>query len=1009
MIDRLDQQFKQGINKEFTTPDRGFPSEAGADTLNIHAREVWSDTIASDPDQAVTDGVAVKHTLLVLDPDPVFGTKSFRTTGYTDFIPDKYGIDYKVKLYDNNDNQIFESEQISGIEWFFDYKTGILSINNPGAYTTPYKITAYRYVGTKGVGSPDTADSIDDGDEKLIDVDFIKKNTNDLVSLPFVNTDDDISLIPKYLLRPNLVIQGASDYYKVASEVENVNSPNPYIWQGPTSSDGVTYTFSKPGIGSATNHINPLENGFTFIAKHTVDSVLSKFTIEMDFFDDDELDYLTGKFEFTKTSVIYTREETPGNYDPPVIIHEFSNPEETLLFNKIKFELYEELPGNPGTLWNCRILYNDEIILDDVNYRIYVDSQALILSKFSIRDSAIYFPQNGTDPKLKGELIVSEFRDDSGDPATVGQDLEGIVFSFWSVALPYDTDSGNTVTLGEINGISGNPEVNFQNAELIKFTGAVGSPDSGDYSDGAIFDLESTENISNTIKLLNELIRNSSPSSIQEFNSSLTLLPNIIDKFSHYNGKQPSGKDPLFYAVYAPGAEVNYYYTSGPRFYYKLEPFLCGYLGQDVDDEYVVEKKWFGDSTWSEHGSLTISGSESENIWRVQEFLSDISSLPEHGTSNIGGYFRIKNKTKDITSQEVYFILQGDNQSPAVPSYSVQPTLTEESPVVTYLSGVPYYGQGSSFRVNGTVNDLFDPLYVDNHLEIIGNIDFTENPDMWENFNPFIDNDLSLDTIPAYNESYSINKVIELDDDLYDIREIPYRTQKTELRLAAYKPGRFFAGSENLYPNVSNLIELDYYINTFSQDSTDLIEYFHDENYRVKNVSGDAWISSDSLTNQDTIVVPEAMGVTGLMPEYSGPIGSNYFRKFISDKNSSTGKIKVRFFETVGSLDQVRKWVGVDSQSWRIKFSKGYDRDLWYDPVANFGDLDSGVFEVGDIYGCRISDITQDDTLKEITLSWTLPNATNEVFNIGDVMLIHFDQINGQNTAAITKIEVIFE
>jgi hypothetical protein len=47
-------------------------------------------------------------------------------------------------LFDNAGNQIFPTD---AIDWFFDYVTGILFVQDPGGYSTPYKITVYQYTG----------------------------------------------------------------------------------------------------------------------------------------------------------------------------------------------------------------------------------------------------------------------------------------------------------------------------------------------------------------------------------------------------------------------------------------------------------------------------------------------------------------------------------------------------------------------------------------------------------------------------------------------------------------------------------------------------------------------------------------------------------------------------------------------------------------------------------------------------------------------------------------------
>lgn len=165
-ISKIDKSFKTLINREFANPQRAFYNEFGASTLNINDGEVWNSDINTNPSTAVANEIALKYDQFTLSPLLGFENSTFYLasgSGFTpgttidrstinpdllqtSFISDKYGEDYKVELYDNNNNQIFTTDPI---DWFFDYKTGILYIQDPneGNYTTPYKVTVYQYTG----------------------------------------------------------------------------------------------------------------------------------------------------------------------------------------------------------------------------------------------------------------------------------------------------------------------------------------------------------------------------------------------------------------------------------------------------------------------------------------------------------------------------------------------------------------------------------------------------------------------------------------------------------------------------------------------------------------------------------------------------------------------------------------------------------------------------------------------------------------------------------------------
>lgn len=167
---KLDKSFKTLINKEFSTTAKAFYEEFGANTININTGEVWAENISTTPATAIAAGVARELTTFTLSPVAGYTTSVFYLVSGSGFTPgttinratvdtnllqrnligDKYGTDYAVKLYDNAGNQIFTTD---AIDWFFDYVTGILFIQDPGGYSTPYKVTVYQYTG-KTLTSP---------------------------------------------------------------------------------------------------------------------------------------------------------------------------------------------------------------------------------------------------------------------------------------------------------------------------------------------------------------------------------------------------------------------------------------------------------------------------------------------------------------------------------------------------------------------------------------------------------------------------------------------------------------------------------------------------------------------------------------------------------------------------------------------------------------------------------------------------------------------------------------
>ena len=156
-----DRSFKTLINRETTdSVNKFFFNEFGADTINVHANDIWSETIPlDDPATAIIIGRAEQHTLFVMTEDPtvpnaqawkaVDPAGDINNSRLKDWISPKFGDSYTVRLFDNNDIEIFTTDPV---DWFFDYQTGILTFNgNALSKARPFKITGYRYVGLKGV------------------------------------------------------------------------------------------------------------------------------------------------------------------------------------------------------------------------------------------------------------------------------------------------------------------------------------------------------------------------------------------------------------------------------------------------------------------------------------------------------------------------------------------------------------------------------------------------------------------------------------------------------------------------------------------------------------------------------------------------------------------------------------------------------------------------------------------------------------------------------------------
>ncbi len=141
----------------------------------MHLDDVWTDTIPfNDPAQAITNGIAELRTLFVMTEDTTVGSnqswKAHVTPGdagsarLLDWISPKFGSAFEIRLFDNNDVEIFTTDPV---DFFFNFQTGILTFNGSAAgKARPFKITAHRYIGAKGLPSNNTLEDM------VIPVDF---------------------------------------------------------------------------------------------------------------------------------------------------------------------------------------------------------------------------------------------------------------------------------------------------------------------------------------------------------------------------------------------------------------------------------------------------------------------------------------------------------------------------------------------------------------------------------------------------------------------------------------------------------------------------------------------------------------------------------------------------------------------------------------------------------------------------------------------------------------------
>lgn len=167
---KVDIAFKKLVDVDPRYWQNAYYEDPAGGGFIISTGDIWFDTVPETPPVATTDVIKVWTSggdgRLTLTEDTTIpneqGWYAYSGDYLRNFVPPKYGIGYVVKLYDANDNQIYTTDDM---DWFFDYKSGRLIIQDTHTYTTPFKIDAYQYIGSTVINAIDSFKVAVDGDD----------------------------------------------------------------------------------------------------------------------------------------------------------------------------------------------------------------------------------------------------------------------------------------------------------------------------------------------------------------------------------------------------------------------------------------------------------------------------------------------------------------------------------------------------------------------------------------------------------------------------------------------------------------------------------------------------------------------------------------------------------------------------------------------------------------------------------------------------------------------------
>lgn len=197
---KLDALFKGFFSKARTSSSKQFFEENIPTSYDVHANEVYLETIPSTPPSSDTT-VIKKYAKLVLTKDksvsnnlawvalPTWasdwssGSATNIDTIHKNFISPKYGSGYVVKVFKGDGTRIPE---LDATDWMFDYKAGVLTFQtNPGMDgSTEEKsvyIEVYQYIGktaADGIAAAESQEAYIDAEFKSIVITELKQLEN---------------------------------------------------------------------------------------------------------------------------------------------------------------------------------------------------------------------------------------------------------------------------------------------------------------------------------------------------------------------------------------------------------------------------------------------------------------------------------------------------------------------------------------------------------------------------------------------------------------------------------------------------------------------------------------------------------------------------------------------------------------------------------------------------------------------------------------------------------------
>jgi hypothetical protein len=377
-------------------------------------------------------------------------------------------------------------------------------------------------------------------------------------------------------------------------------------------------------------------------------------------------------------------------------------------------------------------------------------------------------------------------------------------------------------------------------------------------------------------------------------------------------------------------------------------------------------------SIW-EKANAYITYTHSDDGWKGHSINHTLS-----GETNVSGFY-----------------FDSYSSTSSTPSFSTSPSITEDTPVTKWLSGIKYYGNGSTFALGFKgASGIFNRCYHATSVSIIHGVgmnNLTVNPS----------------STPTYTDVFDVTAT-GIGPAAVTLNSANQVSNDRELSVTLFKAHGTSIGSDGTYTETVALIRG---VNTYTSDpATNTIEYFKGETYRLQENSNSSFNSQTGMADgylqvrNGVLTYPVAADYDSpsTLPYNTSPrltfAGSQKYERFFYNEFASS------IILTITGLSNVATDIEAYQTGSVNLIAQIYDLNnpgtaLYYDLGQNFQSTPLvQTFEGNTLYGARVS-----STSNSITFSFGVQNTQSSGVspNYGKYRLI---AIFNDDTKTITQI-----